>query len=423
MGAPALPGPGVGNTGILAGVKGNPGFTGAQLAKLRSHGFAIFADRVIFDAQPPMSEAAIENVQQQCAGPLPEPLLALWRTTAGGSLDYDLSAGTGEYVEALSWVELFHHGSDGVKDLQGWIDHELEQMPGNKAAGEKLLALPIGGFEYAERIYVFVGPGPEHGAVFAWTEGPPPAWTKRDHGKAVARVADDLYGAFAALSLTEAPGPDRTLLQRIEEKVDEGLGGALARKLVEYYRRAVTDWNGLVAGGVRGIAPEAARRALAAAIKRDDAAYIRKLAPQVALDRPILGMSFPLEAAAALGKFAAVGALLEAGAPIRVLDYMHEDTPLSLVQALLDRGAEPAIKDIVECALHGNYANADLIARAYAARHEDLVAGFKKARTAQLAQKRKDLESIKADRFDYPGGDKALMRLIEHLETYELPTK
>ena len=115
---------------MLRPVKASTGFSAAELATLRAHGIVIFADRVIFDAQPPMSDAALATIERQCAGPLPASLVELWRTTAGGSLDYDLSVRTGDGVEALSWVELFHDGSDGVRDLQGWIDHELARMPG-----------------------------------------------------------------------------------------------------------------------------------------------------------------------------------------------------------------------------------------------------------------------------------------------------
>ena len=54
-------------------------FSLEELATLREHGVVLFADRVIFDAQPPMAEPRIAEIEAQCAGPIPEALSALWR--------------------------------------------------------------------------------------------------------------------------------------------------------------------------------------------------------------------------------------------------------------------------------------------------------------------------------------------------------
>ena len=82
-------------------------FTSEERATLRAHGIVLFAERVIFDAQPPMPASQIAAVQALCAGPLPEALAALWRQTAGGRLDYDLSLPMSGNVESISWSELF----------------------------------------------------------------------------------------------------------------------------------------------------------------------------------------------------------------------------------------------------------------------------------------------------------------------------
>ena len=93
---------------------------------LRAHGIVLFANRVIFEAQPPMTDGQIAEVQAACAGPIPAALVALWQQTAGGSLDDDLTLSTNCTEEAISWNELFFHGSPGYRDLQGWIAHEQE---------------------------------------------------------------------------------------------------------------------------------------------------------------------------------------------------------------------------------------------------------------------------------------------------------
>jgi hypothetical protein len=109
-------------------------FSADELDTLREHGVALFADRVIFDAQPPMPAHRISAIQAMCAGPLPEPLLALWRLTAGGRLDYDLALEMNGNIENISWSELFWDGSDGYRDLQGWIEHH---------GGEQLRKAPL----------------------------------------------------------------------------------------------------------------------------------------------------------------------------------------------------------------------------------------------------------------------------------------
>ena len=155
-------------------------FTTDELSTLREHGIVLFAERVIFDAQPPMPSQQIEAVQALCSGPLPEALVALWQETAGGRLDYDLSLEMNGNLEGISWNELFWDGSDAYHDLQGWIEHEQELA--QEAAEEngtpwtgKLTHLPFGGFEYTDRIYAVVEPGAGHGQIVAWKKGLPPA--------------------------------------------------------------------------------------------------------------------------------------------------------------------------------------------------------------------------------------------------------
>ena len=139
----------------------NDFFGDEELALLRAHGIALFARRVIFDAQPPMAEAQIASLQALCAGPLPPELLALWRLTAGGRIDYDLHLHMNGNEESVAWSELFWNGGDGPRDLQGWIDHELEGARqavdhGGEPWDGKLTLLPFGGFEDYDRVYAVV---------------------------------------------------------------------------------------------------------------------------------------------------------------------------------------------------------------------------------------------------------------------------
>jgi hypothetical protein len=226
-------------------------FTPDELSTLREHGVVLFANRVIFDAQPPMPQAQIAAVQALCAGPIPGGLLALWEVTAGGQLDYDLSLEMNGNLEGISWTELFWNGSDSYHDLQGWIDHEQElAQEAAEESGEpwsgKLTHLPFGGFEYTDRIYAVVEPGAEHGQIVAWKKGLPPAWTHALHEDSVNTIASDLMSAFAALHLDEdplAPTSDyfagQTLLEYLDDRHEEhGLDLDLMDKLVAFYSRA-----------------------------------------------------------------------------------------------------------------------------------------------------------------------------------------
>ncbi|MFD0856569.1 hypothetical protein ACFQ07_30335, partial [Actinomadura adrarensis] len=159
----------------------------------------------MLDAQPPVEDAVLGAVAERCAGPLPAQLVDLWRTTFGGRLHYDLRGDLDGQNVTLSFVELFHPGSDGYHDLWGWIDHECalaeEHWPDWSG---RLVHLPIGGFEYLERFYVDTETGPDHGAVECWRQGLPPGWQLRT-GDRVGRVADDLRALFGQLMLERDP--------------------------------------------------------------------------------------------------------------------------------------------------------------------------------------------------------------------------
>jgi len=86
-------------------------FSPEEISTLRAHGVVLFADRVIFDAQPPMQAQQLAAVQALCAGPIPEALVALWQETAGGRLDYDLALPMNGNIESVSWSEIFWDGS------------------------------------------------------------------------------------------------------------------------------------------------------------------------------------------------------------------------------------------------------------------------------------------------------------------------
>ncbi|WP_312993901.1 SMI1/KNR4 family protein, partial [Achromobacter animicus] len=283
-------------------------FTSGELRALREHGIAVFAGRLLIDVQPPMSDARIAEIEALCEGPLPPALLDLWRLTAGGELAYDLRAQMDGNEEALSWSELFYDGSDQYRDLQGWIEHEQECA--EEAAAEdgatwngKLRYLPIGGFEYCDRIYVAVEPGPRAGSVVAWKQGLP-GWTHALQQDGIATIAPDLHAAFAALCLETDPeededSPGLRVLEYLDERVsDHGMPQSLADRVAVFYRQALVDWRGPLEDGTLAAKPGLAALALQHALSQDDAALVRRLSAQgVRLDSPLRGSAQALDVA------------------------------------------------------------------------------------------------------------------------------
>lgn len=413
-------------------------FTPAERATLREHGIVLFAGRVIFEAEPPMPAAEIAAVQAQCAGPLPQALLALWQHTAGGRLDYDLTLAMNGNQEALSWNELFFNGSDGYRDLQGWIAHEKESAEeaaieaGHESSG-LLTHLPIGGFEYLDRVYVVVEAGADHGQVIAWKQGLPPAWTHRLHEDAISPIAADLHGAFAALHLNEdplAPSGDyfsgQALIEHLDDRhEDHGLDIDLMDKLIAFYRRAMVDWRTPLADGTLRHHAALAHVAVRHAIATDDGELVAELAAAgVAFDGPLQGSAIATDVAIGHGAFAAAAALVRAGAPVAPDALANIDTTISpeLTTALLANGAEPSVTAMVKCVACGAPASARLIGQACAQVGIDVPAAFETDRAVALADLEASLARVRdpAQAYGHYLGAEGLAERIAHLRDFSL---
>ncbi|WP_175873735.1 SMI1/KNR4 family protein [Burkholderia sp. BCC0397] len=411
-------------------------FSDTELADLRAHGIVLFAGRVIFDAQPPMPADQITAVQACCHGDIPLPLLELWRVTAGGRLDYDLTLEMNGNIEGISWGELFYNGSDGYRDLQGWIDHELELT--EEAAEEnsrpwsgQIAALPVGGFEYCDRIYVVTEPGAkDHGHVLAWKQGLPPAWRGAMHEDGLATIAHDLYAAFGALQLHADPlepgsesGTGEALLEYVDERrTGHGLSAPLADKLIAFYREAVIDWRTPLANGTLASQPVLARHALRDAIDHDDTALTTQLAPIVAdLGTPVAGSLIPTDYALRRQKFAAAAALLESGAPVAPdsLASVSGDVPVALMRALLDAGVQPDADAMARCVAGGGADSARLIGAALSAHGVDAAAAYRAASEKLLDTLTADIRKVRAGKLSHYLGLDGLEACAERLRTFE----
>lgn len=229
--------------------------------RLRAHGLVEFAGRLILQAQPAISDEQLAEVERRLGRPLPPTLVDLWRHAYGGRLDYDLRVDYQGHLHCYSLRELFYPGSDGYYDLWGWL--EQEQEGAREFAEERgeawnglLDYLPIGGFEYLERLYICVAPGANFGAVHAWSRGLPPAWTMQLHQDSFCRVADDLQALFAQLNFEQDPLADDAEDSGLElleallplEEGDE-VDQALAAKLKASMATQVLDWQAALADG------------------------------------------------------------------------------------------------------------------------------------------------------------------------------
>ncbi|MGJ7507960.1 SMI1/KNR4 family protein [Variovorax sp. GT1P44] len=414
----------------------NDYFGDDELALLRAHGVVLFARRVIFDAQPPMTPEQIAAVQAVCAGPLPPELLALWRLTAGGRLDYDLHLRMNGTEESVGWSELFWNGSDAYLDLQGWIDHELQ---GAKEAAEesdeawdgKLTLLPFGGLEDCDRIYAVVESGPDYGHILAWKQGLPTAWAHEMHEDGMTTVAHDLCAAFDTLHLDEDPldpageyFTGQTLLEYLDDRHQaHGLTIELMDKLVAFYRRAMVDWRTPLADGTLGQDGPLSRIALRHAVATDDAELIGRLVGAgVTLDGPLHGSAIATDLALSHGAHAAAAALVLAGAPVApdALDYIDNAVSPELVSLLLAHGAQPSATAIAECVACGAPAAARLIASAYAQSHDDLPTAYASVRDGLLTDLESSLIEVREGRLTHYLGLAGLTKRVDHLRSFSL---
>lgn len=409
-------------------------FTKEELGLLRNHNIVIFANRVIFDAQPPMTKDEMSAVESHCSGALPADLKELWSQTAGGRLDYELTVRMNDRDEAISWSELFYNGSNDYHDLEGWISHERE-LAADAAAqvGEewngRLDFIPIGGFEYCDRIYVGVSPE-KQGQVVAWKQGFPPAWTHCLHEDAVGSLAGNLHAAFELLSLEEDPRSAVTrfpagesFLEYVDERIANKLPRELAEKLIEYFCSAQVNWEIQLQDGSISKNPKVAKVAVKQAIERDDAALIAQLSESgVDLQSAVVGALSPIEHAVFCSRFNAAQALCDANVTVanRILKDVHDGVPSHLVKSLLERGAEPCVEAMVMCAACGATDSARILQEACLSTKSDWAAQFTKKKAAMLRELKKDLKEVRTGKLFHELGEDGLSARIKNLESFEL---
>lgn len=412
-------------------------FSADEIAQLRAQRIEIFADRVIYDAQPPLSDEKLAFIQELCGGDIPRDLLALWKVTAGGRLAYDLTTRMDGNEEAISWSELFYEGSSGYRDLIEWIEHERAlAQEAHEHRGEewngKLGVVPIGGFEYCDRIYVVTDPdAADFGRVLAWKQGLPPAWRGNLHQDAVATIADDLVSAFRELHLETDPLSssgdysisDEFLDYLSERQEEHGMPKALADKLVAFYRRAMLDWRTPLADGTLSAHPALVRLSIRDAIGSDDAELVGRLvAAGVVFDGVVSGSHGPTSFALARGAYAAAMALVQAGAPVAddALDEVHGNLPPELAHTLLRAGAKPSATAMANCVAYGATESARVIGAGMPGQSVS-AAEYALAAAAMLEELERDTAKVRAGKLHHYLGLEGLELHARRLREFKYP--
>lgn len=322
-----------------------PRFTQEELTAMRAAGVAVFEGRVLHEAQPSITPEVLAAIEARCSGPVPEALVALWRTSFGGRVDYDLSLRLSDTIAGFSFTELFYPESDGYRDLWGWMEQQLEfEQEAAEDAGQthdgRLRFLPFGGFEYTDRLFVDL----RDGSVVAYLRGLPRAWVLRLHEDATGRVAKDVRALFRQLDLEDDPyAPTREYANgaEVRDAIDAVESESARAKLHELLRAVVVDWRAAVADGSVTSDARARRLAWGEVTRTDDLALLERL-----LDlgcspaEELAGRGAPVDHAAANGSRGVVRRLLALEVPVDgALEAGSAVLPQDLCRALAARGA------------------------------------------------------------------------------------
>jgi hypothetical protein len=329
-------------------------FTNSELSLMRQLGVAIFRDKLILNAQPPITDIQIASVRTKVDGEIPPELIALWRTSFGGALDYDYEVVFGEHLYTASLRELFYPGSDHYLDLDGWIEHELEMAQEvaeeeSKPIPHRTPFVPFGGFEYLERFYVSLQPD-EYGSILVYAQGIP--WKGRLNEDSVARVADSVSELFDQLALNEDPFDEacgkyasgKEMVERILEI--EAEHPQLAEKLKQIVRQSIVDWQSMIertnfTQELTSEESKALRLALLYAVDRRDVDLIDRLHKRGApLDITLLGTGGILDCAMVKQAFDVVERLVELNVDLGDAPILHAtNCSDELLQRLISHGA------------------------------------------------------------------------------------
>lgn len=335
-------------------------FTSEELKALREYQITIYRGKVILDAQPPISQPQLDEIQALLTDEIPEDLIELWKLSFGGRLDYDYDVVFGSHVFSASLKELFYTDSDHYRDIIGWTKDEMYNR-------KKSQLLPFAGFEYLERAFIILD-GEERGKILYWAQGLPPAWKTRLNEDSISITANSFSELFDQLYLSANPFAPES-----EDNYANGLEMAemveaisleqpdLAKKLRTIIEENVFDWRTELSNANKGDSfndqqLRAMRLALVEAASKDDVEIVKLFRERkFPLDLTIRAESGLLPEAMRQGSFEVVAEVikfnLDAGNSTIV--YIDKGANPGLVDGLINRGMTFDIEAVINLAEHG----------------------------------------------------------------------
>jgi hypothetical protein len=375
--------------------------TDRELRAASEAGIALWGGRLVLDAQPPVDDETLDEIAARCAGPLPAALVELWRVTFGGRLDYQLDS-------PVSFTELFYPDSDGYRDLWGWIEHECELAEEHQPDWPgRLSHLPIGGFEYLDRVYTHTAPGPEHGAVVFWQQGLPPGWELTSDDR-TGLLAADLHELFDRLALEKDPWESEDSGAEMRDAIDALAGSSdpharsAAARLRAIVRGTVLDWRAALAHGTLLTQGRLRRLALDHAASAGDEDLLDRLVT-LGCDpaEEVRNGLAPIDLALIAGATGAARRLLGYGVPVHnALRVGSHAVDLRLATELMERGADVDLSAVRRAASNEDVEVVRLLAHAVPS-SDSLAPHFRTlAAEAALAAKRAEAagDAVSAER-------------------------
>lgn len=325
------------------------------------------------DAQPPIDDKTIAEIEKQLVGPLPEDFLDLWRTSFGGKLDYDLPTELDGAPFNAPMHELFYPESDHYFDLWGWIEAELEMLEDYAEENEidfvrKLQFLPFAGSDYTDRIYVTVEPGELYGSIVHCTMGEP--WFGSESGGDVAATIQEAFKKLRlprSLDLLNETDKGRSYVCILDRLKKEGQAGkTLSKKLKELLNETVVNWRAALAEG-RLIGIAALEESALDDIGRTDDVKAMDQLLDAGLDRIRQPHNDSIsDRMAGAGAWKVVDLLQKRGENIdSVLYFGRETITTEVAERLVQRGAKIDSETIVFMINDEKYEVADYLKRRY----------------------------------------------------------
>lgn len=238
--------------------------TGEERACLRRVRLAVFADRLIADAQPPMSARQQAMIEASFGRALPPGLLDLWRTSFGGRMDYRYvvrlngelhypnlrqlwypgwrAVGPGTVADERDFLNVVGAASRPEANFQRYRKGVRRRAPPARWRGGQTVFAPLGGFELYSTFHVALdrGKGTPRGSVMVSAESRERVEDGRFVTRAGGVVARDVADLFGQLTVPPLKSGEKDRTQTAQAlaalRADGPVGDRLFARLAPLWR-------------------------------------------------------------------------------------------------------------------------------------------------------------------------------------------